>query len=49
MGQLLEIVRRDNTCHHHAGCDGLLAILSLLGEDDECVQRYRALLNQAMH
>lgn len=49
MEQLLEIVRRDNTFRRQAGRDGLLAIFSLVGEDDERVQRYRALLNQAMH
>ena len=49
MKQLLEIVRRDNTFRHQAGRDGLLAIFSLLGKDDERVQRYRRLLNQAMH
>ena len=49
MKQLLEIVGRDNTFRHQAGRDGLLAIFSLLGKDDERVQRYRRLLNQAMH
>lgn len=49
MQQLLEIVRRDNAFRHQAGRDGLLAIFSLLGESDERVQRYRSLLNQALH
>ncbi len=49
MNQLMEIVRRDSAFRHQAGRDGLLAIFSLLGEEDERVQRYRALLNQAMH
>ncbi|MBI3571797.1 MAG: tetratricopeptide repeat protein [Gammaproteobacteria bacterium] len=49
MKQLLEIVRRDSTFRHQAGREGLLAIFSLLGGNDEGVQRYRALLNQAMH
>ncbi|MCR4347487.1 MAG: tetratricopeptide repeat protein [Sulfuricaulis sp.] len=48
MKQLLENVRRDNTFRHQAGRDGLFAIFSLLGKDDERVQRYRTLLNQAM-
>lgn len=49
MTHLLEIVRRDNTFRDQAGRDGLRAIFKLLGEDDERVQRYRALLNQAVH
>jgi len=49
MKQLLEIVRRDNAFRHQAGRDGLLAIFSLLGGNDERVQRYRALLNQVLH
>ena len=48
MKQLLEIVRRDNTFCRQTGRDGLLAIFSLLGKNDERVQRYRTLLNQAM-
>lgn len=49
MRQLLEIVRRDSAFRDQAGRDGLLAVFSLLGEDDERVQRYRAMLKQAMH
>jgi putative thioredoxin len=45
MTQLLEIVRRDGSYRHQAGRDGLHAIFSLLGEDDERVHRYRALLS----
>ena len=48
MMHLLEITRRDNALHHQAGRDGLLAIFALLGEDDERVHRYRALLHKAM-
>lgn len=48
MEQLLEIVRRDNAFRHRAGRDGLLAIFSLLGEADERVRRYRALLERAV-
>lgn len=49
MELLLEIVRHDNTFRHQAGRDGLLAVFSLLGEDDERTQRHRALLNQVLH
>lgn len=49
MEQLLEIVRRDHGFRDQAGRNGLLAIFNLLGEDDERVRRYRALLDQALH
>ena len=49
MEQLLEIIHRDTSSHHQAGRDALLAIFALLGEDDERVRRYRALLNKALH
>jgi putative thioredoxin len=49
MEQLLEIVLRDHGFRDQAGRNGLFAIFSLLGEDDERVQRYRALLDQALH
>ncbi|MCR4332455.1 MAG: tetratricopeptide repeat protein [Sulfuricaulis sp.] len=49
MTQLLEIIRRDSAVHHEAGRDGLLAIFALMGEDDERVHRYRALLNKITH
>jgi putative thioredoxin len=49
MMQLLEITRRDSALHHQAGRDGLLAIFVLLGENDERVHRYRALLNKVTH
>ena len=49
MMQLLEIIRRDGSFQHQAGRDGLLAIFTLLGENDERVHRYRALLNKITH
>jgi len=49
MMHLLEITRRDSALHHQAGRDGLLAIFALLGENDERVHRYRALLNKIAH
>lgn len=49
MEQLLEIVRRDHAFRDQAGRNGLLAIFRLLGEDDERVQYYRALLDQTLH
>jgi putative thioredoxin len=49
MEQLLEIVRRDHGFRDQAGRNGLRAIFSLLGEDDERVRRYRALLDQTLH
>jgi len=49
MDQLLEIIRRDDGFRDHAGRHGLLAIFAMLGEGDERVQRYRTLLQQAMH
>jgi putative thioredoxin len=47
--QLLEIVRRDRGFRHGAGHAGLEALFELLGEDDDRVQHYRALLHVAMH
>lgn len=49
MEQLLEIVRRDRGFRDEAGRNGLLAIFNLLGEDDERVRRYRALLDRTLH
>jgi putative thioredoxin len=49
MEQLLEIVHRDHGFRDQAGRNGLRAIFSLLGEDDERVRRYRALLDQTLH
>jgi len=49
MMHLLEIIRRDGAFRHQAGRDGLHAIFALLGEDDERVHRYRALLNKITH
>jgi len=49
MQQLLEIAKRDPGFRHDAGRTGLLALFELLGEVDERVVRYRALLQAAMH
>lgn len=49
MQQLLEIARRDRGFHHDAGRAGLHAVFELLGDDDERVLRYRALLQAGMH
>jgi len=49
MQQLLEVARRDRGFRHDAGHAGLQALFELLGEDDERVIRYRALLQAAMH
>jgi putative thioredoxin len=49
MLQLLEIAKRDRGFRHDAGRTGLSALFELLGEDDERVIRYRALLQAAMH
>jgi putative thioredoxin len=46
MAQLLEIARRDDGYRDHIGRDGLRAIFALLGENDERVRRYRAVLEQ---
>jgi len=49
MQQLLEIARRDPSFRHDAGRTGLLALFELLGDEDERVVHYRALLQAAMH
>ncbi len=49
MQQLLEIARRDPGFRHDAGRAGLHALFELLGDTDERVVRYRALLHSAMH
>lgn len=49
MQQLLEIAKRDRGFRHDAGRAGLHALFELLGEDDERVSRYRALLQAGMH
>ena len=49
MPQLLEIARRDRGFRHDAGRAGLHAVFGLLGDDDERVLRYRALLQAGMH
>jgi putative thioredoxin len=46
MEQLLEIARRERGFRQDAGRSGLLAIFELLGDEDERVARYRALLQQ---
>ncbi len=48
MQQLLEIARHDSDFRNRAALDGLFAIFSMLGEDDERVQRYRELLNRVV-
>jgi putative thioredoxin len=49
MQQLLEIANRGHSFRNDAGRNGLLALFELLGEDDERVVRYRALLQANMH
>jgi putative thioredoxin len=49
MRQLLEIARRDRGFKDDAGRNGLLALFELLGDEDERVTRYRALLQETMH
>ena len=49
MQQFLEIARRDRGFRHDAGRAGLHAVFELLGDDDERVLRYRALLQAGMH
>lgn len=49
MEQLLEIARRDDRFRDQAGRNSLLAIFAILGEEDDRVRRYRALLQRAMH
>jgi putative thioredoxin len=49
MQQLLEIARRDPGFRRDAGRAGLHALFELLGDADERVVRYRALLQSAMH
>ena len=49
MQQLLEIARRDRGFRHDAGRAGLHAVFGLLGDDDERVLRYRALLQSGLH
>jgi putative thioredoxin len=49
MQQLLEIARLDPGYRHDAGRAGLHALFELLGDEDERVLRYRALLQAGMH
>jgi putative thioredoxin len=49
MHQLLEIAKRDHNYRHDAGRNGLLAVFKLLGDEDERVVHYRALLQAGMH
>jgi putative thioredoxin len=46
MAQLLEIARRDPAFRGGAGRNGLLAVFSLLGEEDARSRHYRAQLRQ---
>jgi len=48
MQQLLEIARRDPGFRDHAGRNGLRALFSMLGDEDQRVVRYRALLQETM-
>lgn len=48
MDQLLEIVRRDRAFRDDAGRKGLIAIFNMLGNEDEVVTNYRALLTEAL-
>jgi putative thioredoxin len=49
MQQLLEISRRNRGFRQTAGPNGLQALFELLGDEDERVIRYRALLQETMH
>jgi putative thioredoxin len=49
MHQLLEIAKRDHNYRQDAGRNGLLAVFKLLGDEDERVVHYRALLQAGMH
>jgi putative thioredoxin len=49
MQQLLEIARRDRGFRRDAGHNGLLALFELLGDEDERVIRFRALLQETLH
>jgi len=49
MQQLLEIARRNHDFRRDAGRQGLLVLFELLGDDDERVVRYRALLKATRH
>jgi putative thioredoxin len=49
MHQLLEIAKCDRRFRNDAGRVGLDALFELLGDDDERVVRYRALLQASMH
>lgn len=47
--QLLEIVRRDRSFMNDIGRRGMSAIFALLGREHDLSQRYRSLLNNALH
>lgn len=49
MDQLLEIVRRDREFREDAGRKGLIAIFNMLGNENEIVSSYRALLTAELH
>ena len=49
MRQLLEIARRDRGFRRDAGREGLLSLFELLGDEDERIRRYQALLHETLH
>jgi putative thioredoxin len=49
MEHLLELIRRDRAYGNEAGRKGLLAIFDILGGRGELVDRYRALMFNALH
>ena len=49
MEQLIEIARRDRKFRDDIGRKGLLAIFSILGDENDLVRHYRGLLQNAMH
>lgn len=49
MEQLLEIIRHDRTFRDDAGRKGLIAIFNMLGQEDEAVTNYPALLTEALN
>lgn len=49
MEQMIEIARRDRKFRDDIGRKGLLAIFSILGDENDLVRHYRSLLQNAMH
>jgi putative thioredoxin len=47
--QLLAIVRQDRSFRKDAGRKAMIAVLNLLGKDDDIARRYRALMFNALH